>query len=152
MPRCGVIVVAVLAALVAAGCGGSGDGRAAYVKALNKAQDALAQRFTTLGSRLTATGTPAQDARTLAAYEGAVTTTVADLRAVDPPDGFEELHRRFVGQVAGYATALRAARADLRDRDGRAILAAQGRLRAAIAHTADDLNATIRAINAKIKG
>jgi hypothetical protein len=144
------IVLCLIAAL--AGCGGGSRDRSDYVKALNTAQTGLAERFGALQKRISPTSTPAQDATTLRAYEGAVRTTVADLRAVDPPSGFGALHQRFVGEVAQYGTALQAARGRLRGDDPQAILAAQGRLRSAIARTGERLNATIRAINDKIKG
>ena len=148
--RAGVLLALILAVVVA-GCGGD-DHRGDYVKALNTAQNGLAQRFTTLQSRITTTSSAAQDRKTLAAYEAAVGTTVGTLRAIDPPEGFDALHRRFVGEVAGYGTALRKARGELAGNDPRAILAAQGRLRASVAQTGKQLNDTIQAINAKLKG
>jgi hypothetical protein len=144
--------LALLVALVLAGCGGGDDGRNDYVSALNQAQNGLAQRFTDLQSRITATSTAAQDRATLKAYEGAVGTTVRDLRAIEPPAGFDGLHARFVGEVAGYATALRKARGELDGDDPRKILAAQGRLKTAVAQTGAQLNATIKAINDKLQG
>jgi hypothetical protein len=148
--RAGVLLALILAVVVA-GCGGD-EGRNDYVKALNTAQTGLAQRFTKLQSRITATSSAKQDQQTLQAYEAAVGTTVRDLRAITPPDGFGALHRRFVGEVAGYGIALRTARGELKGDDPRAILAAQGRLRTAVAQTGKQLNATIQAINAKLKG
>ncbi|HWH92688.1 MAG TPA: hypothetical protein VNT03_02405 [Baekduia sp.] len=146
-----VLLVLVLAAALA-GCGGSDAGRGDYVKALNTAQTGLAQRFTQLQSRITPTSSAKHDQKTLLDYEAAVRTTVGDLRAIEPPDGFEALHGRFVGQVADYGTALRTARAELDGDDPRAILAAQARLKTAVAQTGRRLNATIRAINQKLKG
>lgn len=143
-------LLAVIAAAVLAGCGGD-DGRGDYVSALNKAQNGLAQRFTQLQSRITATSSAAQDRATLKAYEGAVGTTVRDLRAIDPPAGFDQLHQRFVGEVADYGDALRKARAELGGDDPKEILAAQGRLRTAVQETGAKLNATIKAINDKLQ-
>jgi hypothetical protein len=148
--RAGVLL-ALLLAVVAAGCGGDKD-RDAYVKALNKAQTGLAQRFTALQSRITPTSNAEQDIKTLRAYEAAVGTTVSDLRAVDPPDGLAPLHRRFVAEVAAYGGALRKARSEFGHDDPRAILAAQGRLRSAVTATGRRLDATIQAINIKLKG
>ena len=71
--RAGVLLALILA-VVAAGCGGDED-RDAYVKALNNAQTGLAQRFTALQSRITPTSNAAQDIKTLRAYEAAVGTT-----------------------------------------------------------------------------
>jgi hypothetical protein len=146
--RAGVLLALILA--VVAGCGGNED-RDAYVKALNKAQTGLAQRFAALQSRITPTSNAAQDIKTLRAYEAAVGTTVSDLRAVDPPDGLAPLHRRFVDEVAAYGSALRKTRAELDSDDPRAILAAQGRLRSAVTAAGRRLDATIRAINQKLK-
>jgi hypothetical protein len=146
--RVALLLVVLLAA--AAGCGSGSDGRDDYVKALNRAQTGLAQRFGALQARITPTSSAKQDERTLRAYEAAVGRAVADLRAVTPPDGFGALHRRFVGQVAGYGTALTTARRELRSDDPQAILAAQGRLRGAVAATGRRLNATIAAINRKL--
>jgi hypothetical protein len=150
-PRAAILLV-LLAAAVLAGCGGGDGGRDDYVVALNKAQNGLAQRFGELGSRITATSSAAQDRATLKAYEGAVGTTVRDLRAIDPPEGLDELHQRFVGQVADYGDALRSARAELDGDDPKEILAAQGRLRTAVQRTGVKLNATIKAINDKLQG
>jgi hypothetical protein len=141
----------LLVAAVAAGCGSGGEDRGDYVQALNRAQTGLAQRFGALQARITPTSSAGQDARTLLAYEAAVRRTVAGLRAVDPPAGFAGLHRRFVGEVAGYGGALRTARAELRGEDPQAILAAQGRLRAAVSRMGTKLDATVRAINRKLK-
>jgi hypothetical protein len=147
--RAGVLLALILA-VVAAGCGGDKD-HDAYVKALNEAQTGLAQRFAALQSRITPTSNAAQDIKTLRAYEAAVGTTVSDLRAVEPPDGLASLHRRFIDEVAAYGTALRKARADLTRDDPRAILAAQGRLRSAVTAAGRRLDATIQAINQKLE-
>lgn len=149
--RAVVLLALLLASPVAIGCG-AGKDRDGYVTALNHAQTGLAQRFGALQARITATSSAEQDAKTLRAYEAAVRGAVAGLRAVDPPAGFAALHQRFIAQVAGYGTALRTARGELRSDDPQAILAAQGRLRAAVARTGTRLNATIRAINQKLKG
>jgi hypothetical protein len=144
------VLLALLSVVVVAGCGGGDEDRGAYVKALNKAQTELARRFTALQSRITPTSNAQQDIKTLRAYEAAVGTTVGALRAITPPDGVAPLHRRFVAEVAAYGDALRTARGELDRDDPRAILAAQGRLRGAVADTGRQLNATIRAINQKL--
>jgi hypothetical protein len=145
------VLLALLLASVAAGCGSSKDD-GDYVKALNRAQTGLAQRFGALQARVTPTSSAAQDQKTLRAYEAVVRDTVQGLRAVNPPSGFDALHQRFVGQIAGYGTALRTARDELRGDDPQLILAAQGRLRSSVSRTGMQLNATIQAINKKLKG
>jgi hypothetical protein len=145
------LLLALLLATVAAGCGSkqdSGD----YVQALNQAQAGLAQRFDALQQQITPTSSATQDQRTLTAYAAAVRKAVVDLQAVDPPSRVAPLHRRFVAQVADYGAALRTARGELGADDPQKILAAQGRLRTAVARTGTRLDATIRAINQQLKG
>jgi hypothetical protein len=149
--RAAAAVLLALLATATAGCG-SDQGNGDYVKALNRAQNGLAQRFGRLQARITPTSSAAQDTRTLLAYEAAVRDTVATLRAVDPPGAIAPLHRRFIGEVADYGAALRTARGRLKGDDPQAILAAQGRLRVAVTQTGSRLNATIRAINRKLQG
>ena len=148
-----VTLTVLLLAALACGCGSQKKNHDGYVQALNRAQSGLTDRFQALQSRITPTSSPQQDARTLRAYEAAVGATVADLRKVKPPTGFDALHRRFVAQLAGYGAALRTARGQLGGgSDPQGILAAQGRTRAAVAQTGTRLNATIQAINQKLKG
>jgi hypothetical protein len=149
--RAAAAVLLALLLATAAGCG-SGHRDGDYAASLNRAQTGLAQRFSRLQARITPTSSAAQDTRTLLAYEAAVRDTVADLRAVHPPEALAPLHRRFVGQVADYGAALRTARGRLKGDDPQAILAAQGRLRVAVAETGRRLNATISAINRKLHG
>jgi hypothetical protein len=148
--RAVTLTVLLLAALVS-GCG-SQKNHDGYVQALNRAQNGLTERFRALQSRVTPTSSPQQDARTLRAYEAAVGATVTELRRVKPPAGLDALHRRLVGQVAGYGAALRTARGQLGGTDPQGILAAQGRLRATVTQTGTRLNATIQAINQKLRG
>jgi uncharacterized lipoprotein len=149
--RAAALIAPTLAAAAVAGCGVDSTNDE-YVQQLNQAQTGLAKRFTQLQARITATSTAAQDRRTLQQYEAAVATTVTDLRKIDPPQGFDRLHREFVGEVSEYGAALRGARAQLDGDDPRAILAAQGRLRTAVAATGRKIDATISAINRKLKG
>jgi hypothetical protein len=146
------VAIALVLAFVSAGCGASGgsdDGRGDYVKALNTAQTGLQQRFTQLGAKVTATSTPEQDRRTLAAYQTAVTATVHDLRDIRPPSGLEGLHRQFVGEIQDFGAALRSARS--RIASGNALAARTG-VKAAAEQTGRRVNATIEAINKKLEG
>jgi hypothetical protein len=149
--RAAALLALAMALAAAAGCGSSGNRDGDYVDALNQAQTALARRFGDLQRRMAATSSAQQDAKTLGAYEAAVRQTVAQLREVDPPGALAPLHQRFIGEVAGYETALRTARRELRGDDPQAILAAQGRLRTAVAQAGTRLNATIDAINRKLE-
>jgi hypothetical protein len=146
-----VAVLVLVLALAAAGCGSDGA-RGDYASTLNEAQTQLQQRFAQIGKRITPTSTPTQDQRSLAAYEHVVNSAVADLRGVHPPDGLDVLHRRFVTELAGYGTAVRTARQRLSGDDPRAVLAARSALSASLTRSGERLDATIEAINKKIKG
>jgi hypothetical protein len=152
MPRRVLALLALLTALVAAaGCGGSDGGRGAYVKAVNDAQTTLAQRFRALQSRIKPTSTPTEDRRTLTGYETAVREAVTDLRGVRPPSGLDDLHRQFIGEIADYGTEVRRARAVLDGSRPEAVIAAQRRLVTNVGRISARINATISAINRKLK-
>jgi hypothetical protein len=150
-------VLALLAALLAlpalavAGCGGDSAARDDYVRSVNDAQNQLAKRFSSLQAQIRPTSTPAQDRRTLEAYEAAVQRAVTDLRGVDPPSGFGDLHRRFIGDIADYGTEVRRARGALDSGRPKEVMAAQQRLVTAVGRISARINDTIAAINRKLK-
>ncbi|HEU4976450.1 MAG TPA: hypothetical protein VFT50_15255 [Baekduia sp.] len=156
------VVVSLLAlALVPTACGSgvestgggaSSTATARYAAVLNRAGEGLARRFSALQDGVRPTSTPAADRRLLAAYERAVRAAAAQLRAATPPAGLAALHRRLVAQVEGYGAALRDVSDGLDGADGRAVLAAQGRL-ARVAGSIDRrIDATIAAIDRKLRG
>lgn len=144
-------LLALIAAVVLAGCGGGKGANDDYVTALNQAQNGLLERVTQLNTHVTATSTPAQDRVTLKAYETAVGTAVRDLRAIDPPSGLKDLHQQFVGEVAEYGTVVRHARDQLGG-SPKSSLAVRRTLSSSLDRIAQKLNATIKAINAKLQG
>jgi hypothetical protein len=146
-------LIAAVAALVGCGSGGAGSGAGDdYATALNQAQNGLLQRVTRINERITPTSTPAQDRATLKVYESAVDTAVRQLRGIDPPSGLEDLHQQFVGEVAEYGTVVRQARERLSSGTVKSGLAVRSTLPAALERIARKLNATIKAINAKLQG
>ncbi len=149
--RAGTLLAVIVAAALA-GCGGGDGADGDYATALNRAQDTLLKRVTQLNERITATSTPAQDRATLQVYATAVDTAVRDLRAIDPPDDLSRLHQQFVGQVAEYGTVVRQARDRLSSGSVKSGLAVRSTLPAALQRIAQQLNATIEAINVKLRG
>jgi hypothetical protein len=145
-------LLALLAAVVLASCGGGDDAHDTYATALNRAQNGLLQRVQKLNERITPTSTPAQDRATLKTYATAVDTAVRDLRAIDPPSGFETLHQQFTAEVAEYGTVVRRAQDQLRSGTRQSGLAVRSTLPAALERIATRLNATIKAINGKLQG
>src|SRR3954451_22035240 len=155
MRRPAVLLALVLALATAAGCGGGGSGSGAgdaYVKEVNAAQSGLAKRFDSLQGAAAATSTPAQDRRTLRAYEDAVTAAVTRLRAADPPSDVKPLHREFVGEIAAYGTEVRHAREALGAGTPERALAAQRRLVTRVGRITAQINDTIEAINRRLRG
>jgi hypothetical protein len=150
--RAGTLLAAIAAVVVLAGCGSGNGADDDYATALNQAQNGLLRRVTRLNERITATSTPAQDRATLKVYESAVDTAVRELRGIDPPSGFEDLHQQFVGEVAEYGTVVRQARDRLSSGSVKSGLAVRSTLPAALERIAQRLNATIKAINAKLQG
>jgi hypothetical protein len=151
--RLTAVVAALVLVATAAGCGGRPRGDdGGYVQAVNAAQKDFRDRFDRLSDGITATSTPAQDRRTLAGFQDAVDRVVARLRASRPPARVAGLHRSLVRQIAGYAGPIEVARRAFASRDPRRVLAAQGRLRAAVSDTGGRVNRTIDAINAKLGG
>jgi hypothetical protein len=147
-----LLVALVVAAIGGgiAGCGGS-DAKNDYVKAVNGAQGGLAKRFDALGARITATSTPAQDRKTLSDYESAVVAAVGELRGVEPPDGMGDLHRRFIGEIAGYGSEVRKAREKLSTGRPQDAIAAQRSLVTAVGRISSRINDTIAAINNRLR-
>jgi hypothetical protein len=76
---------------------------------------------------------------------------VAELRSVDPPEGLDELHRRFIGEIADYGTEVRKARNKLTTGRAQDALAAQRSLVTAVGRISSRINDTISAINAKLR-
>jgi hypothetical protein len=147
-------LLALVLALAAGGCGGGSGSKAAdaYVKEVNAAQNGLAHRFDQLQGAAEATSTPAQDRRTLRAYEAAVAAAVTRLRAADPPADVRTLHQQFVGEIAAYGTEVRRAREALGTGTPQRALAAQRRLVTRVGRITARINDTIDAINRRLRG
>jgi hypothetical protein len=89
-PLAGVLV---LAALVAAGCGGAGGSKNDYVKSLNKAQASLQESLASLGD-IGSGGT--QAAATLEAGGKAMDAAADDFNGITPPGDAKHAHGQIV--------------------------------------------------------
>lgn len=139
---------------VLSGCGGNdADVKQAnrYADAVNKAQTDFAATLDQLSAKVTPTSTRAQDDRTLAAFQGAVTQVVGRLRAVDAPPRVAGLHQQFIDQIAAYGKEIDRVRPAFDSVDPQKILAAQQRLRTGVATVSTRINQTIEQINTKLK-
>jgi hypothetical protein len=145
-------LLALLVAMVAGGCGGSGDDRAnRYVDQVNRAQSQFAQTVTKLSGRVTDTSSAGQDRRTLRAFTAAVDGVVAALRRIKPPPRVVPLHRELVSDINSYGAEVKSAAATLSSHDAARLAAAQQRLLKATSTVSSQINATIDAINKRLQ-
>jgi ABC-type transporter Mla subunit MlaD len=147
-----LIPVLVIVAVVASGCGGSDTKQANdYVDSVNKAQNDFAATFDKLSSQTTSTSSAQQDRKTLDGFKQAVDKVVADLNAVTPPDKVKDLHGRLVAEISSYGTEIDKAKQAFAGNDPQAIIKAQTQLVSAVTHVSTQINATIDAINKKLR-
>jgi uncharacterized protein DUF6376 len=148
-------VAAIMAALalgtVLAGCGSDNKSANTYVDAVNRAQNDFASTFDRLSSRITSTSTPEQDQKTLDGFKSAVDEVVGDLRAVEPPDKVENLHRQLVGEISNYGKEIDKAKSAFANGSPKAIIRAQTQLVTAVTRVSGQINRTIDAINKKLR-
>jgi hypothetical protein len=147
-----LIPVLVIVAVAASGCGGN-DTKSAntYVDSVNKAQNDFAATFDKLSSQITSTSTAAQDRKTLDGFKQAVDKVVVDLKSVMPPDKVKDLHGQLVSEISSYGTEIDKAKKAFATNDPQAIIKAQTELVSAVTQVSTKINATINAINKKLR-
>lgn len=147
----GLAAALLAAALLAAGCGGADvEESNAYVEKVNLAQSRFSASFERLAREITRTSTPEQDRETLSAIEQSLTTTIEDLRRIDPPERVAEQHEQLVAAIAGYGESIGAAAAALGGSAQRAA-EAQARLAAETERTSTRVSNAVGAINRKLR-
>jgi hypothetical protein len=152
MLRLLLVLVALAAALVAAGCGDdSAKQRNAYADAVNEAQSNFAHSFKSLSRRITSTTTPGQGRRTLQGFEDAVDNVVADLEAIKAPADVQPLHRRLISEISDYGREIRRAKRAFATGAPQRILNAQSKLVTATTAISSRINRTIAAINRQLQ-
>lgn len=138
-------------ALAATGCGGGDTKKAnAYVDSVNIAQAQFASSFERLSREITTSSTPAQDRKTLRSIAGALETTVADLRRIEPPAKVKKQHAELVDAMAAYDDAVAAAVRGLAGSTA-AATAAEARLASDTARTSTRVTAAVAAINQRLR-
>ena len=136
-----------------AGCGGDDvEKNNAYVDQVNLAQTQFASSFDApLARDHEPRARPAQDRKTLRGIEAAIDATVADLRAIKPPDKVKALHGELVDAIAGYGDAIGAAESEPVAARRREATRAEAQLAADTARTSTQVTAAIAAINQKLR-
>src|SRR3954465_9634846 len=142
-----------LAATVAlAGCGSSGATDAnRYVDGVNRAQARFVHDVSGLSGRVTSSSNPREDTTVIRGFDDAIARVTRDLRTIEPPGKVSALHRRLVAAIAAYGREIRRETSVLRSGDPRALVSAQQRLLRATTTVSRSINATIAAINRRLK-
>ena len=151
MRRLSPVLVVVVLAFAASGCGTDTKAANDYVDAVNKAQTDFAARFDQLSSQITSTSTAAKDRKTLDGFKQAIDKVVKDFRAVKTPDKVKALHGRLIGEIAAYGKEIDKAKLAFADNDPKAIVKAQADLVSAVTRVQAQINATIAEINTKLR-
>ncbi len=148
----GALLLVLLLGVLIAGCG-NGDTKQnnAYVDEVNKVQSEFAATFERLAGQITSTSSPAQDRKTLEGFKTAITTTVTDLKKIDPPSKVKDLHVQLADTIAGYGDAVDAAEGGLTKTNVAARATAAAKLSQATSQTSADFSRTIDAINRKLR-
>src|SRR3954465_13540874 len=105
-----ILVVAAAVGLSACGEDKAAEQRNAYADQVNRAQNEFAQSFKSLSKRITRTTTPGRGRKTLQGFEDSVDNVGVDLRRIDAPSDLQPLHRRLIGEIAGYGRAIHRAK------------------------------------------
>jgi hypothetical protein len=147
------VLVAVATVLGATACGGddAAKQRNTYADQVNRAQNNFAQSFKNLSRRITATTTPGKGRKTLQGFEDAVDAVVVDLRRIDTPTDLQPLHRRLIGEIAGYGRAIHRAKLAFATGSPQRILRAQSALVSTTTQISERINRTIAAINRQLQ-
>jgi hypothetical protein len=95
--------VLAAAALLAAGCGGDGEDKEAYIQEFNKVGTTLEKTLTSLGSDITGSTDPKQIATKLDDGAKALQDAAGDLDGIDPPSDAEAAHDKIVSGVKDLA-------------------------------------------------
>ena len=151
MRRLPLVLLVVALALAVSACGSDTKASNDYVDQVNKAQNDFAATFDKLSSKITSTSTATQDQKTLAGFRQAVDKVVADLNSVTPPDKVKDLHGRLVSEISSYGTEIDKAKKAFATNDPKAIIKAQTELVSAVTQVSTKINATIDAINKKLR-
>ena len=151
MRRLSPVLIVVALALVASGCGADTKAANDYVDAVNKAQTDFATKFDELSGKITSTSTAAQDRETLDGFKQAIDKVVTDFRAVKAPDKVKVLHGQLIAELAAYGREIDKAKLAFADEDPKAIVKAQADLVSAVTKVQAQINATISAINTKLR-
>jgi hypothetical protein len=147
--RAALAVALVL--VLATGCGDDTKAKNAYVTAVNKAQSDFVAVVDDSESRISGNATDADTATQLDMIRAAAAKVVAELRAIKPPDKARTLHGNLVSEAQGLVAAFRKAADAYHSGKPSDILTAKVDLSKEVTRVNAQLNATIQALNEKLR-
>jgi hypothetical protein len=148
----GVLAVALaLSVAVAAGCGSDTKAKNKYVSAVNKAQADFVAVVDDSESRIEGNASDQETASQLDMIRAAAARVVVELRRIKPPDSARTLHANLVREAEGLVAAFKKAADAYHSGKPSKILTAKVDLSKDIEKVNRQLNATIQALNAKLR-
>jgi hypothetical protein len=148
----GALAVALaLSVIAAAGCGADTKAKNTYVTAVNKAQADFVAVVDDSESRIGANSSDADTATQLDGIRQAAADVVVELRGIKPPGSARALHTSLVHEAEGLVAAFKRAADAYHSGDPSKILKAKVRLSDDIKAVNRQLNATIQALNEKLR-
>jgi hypothetical protein len=140
-----------LAVFLATGCGDDTKAKNSYVTAVNKAQSDFVAVVDDSESRISGNATDDDTATQLDMIRAAAVKVVAELRAIDPPAEAAKLHGDLVREAQGLVAAFKTAADAYHSGKPSQILAAKVDLSKDVTRVNAQLNATIQALNQKLR-
>jgi hypothetical protein len=148
----GVLAVALaLSSMAATGCGGDTKAKNEYVTAVNKAQADFVAVVDDSESRIGGDASDQETAKQLDMIRAAAAKVVVELRATKPPGSARTLHASLVREAEGLVAAFKKAADAYQSGEPSKILTAKVQLSKDITRVNKQLNATIQALNEKLR-
>lgn len=145
-----LVLALVLAAFVAAGCGGDSEEKNDYVDQVNELQLAYVDDVTALVSAAPPT-TPQESAEVATELADLTEGVADDIEAVDPPEEVADLHDELVATLRDVVDQIRGAQKELASDDPQAAANAASELQAATSGAQTELNSLIDQINTTLQ-
>jgi len=146
------VFAVVVGALLIAGCGGDTKAKNDYVDKVNRAQSDFVAVVDDSESRITGNASDKDTATQLDMIRAAAAKVVVELKAIRPPGEAKTLHGNLVREAEGLVAAFRKAADAYESGRPAQILSAKVDLSKDVTKVNAQLNATIQALNEKLRG
>jgi outer membrane murein-binding lipoprotein Lpp len=146
------VFAVVVGALLIAGCGGDTKSKNDYVDKVNRAQSDFVAVVDDSESRITGNASDKDTATQLDMIRAAAAKVVVELKAIKPPGEAKTLHGNLIREAEGLVAAFRKAADAYESGRPAQILSAKVDLSKDVTKVNAQLNATIQALNEKLRG